>query len=104
MQSLWIARVDAAQLMITQVSIATCVVGPMEYSTATLCLAHSIPFIYVKQGKSSDEPFICSLLQKHGLGMEMTLGMYKSSGTLWDECLVKLENWNRKEFPASTYR
>jgi len=30
--------------------------------------------------------------------------MYKSSGTLWDECLVKLENWNRKEFPASTYR
>lgn len=107
MQSLWIARVDAAQLMITQVSIATCVVGPMEYSTATLCLAHSIPFIYVKQGKSSDEPFICSLLHKHGLGMEMTLGMYNSSGTLWDECLDKLENSNRrslKEFPASTYR
>ncbi|KAL0053451.1 hypothetical protein WJX82_005899 [Trebouxia sp. C0006] len=97
------------QLELTQadlVSIATCVVGPLEYSTATLCLAHSIPFIYVKQGKSSDEPFICSLLHKHGLGMEMTLGMYNSSGTLWDECLDKLENSNRrslKEFPASTY-
>jgi len=90
-----------------QVSIATCVVGPLEYSTATLCLAHSVPFIYVKQGKSSDEPFICSLLHNHGLGMEMTLDMYNSSGTLWDECLDKLENWNRrtrKEFPASTYK
>jgi len=98
---------DAAYVMIMQVSIANCVVGPLEYSTATLCLAHSVPFIYVKQGKSSDEPFICSLLHKHGLGMEMTLDMYNSSGTLWDECLDKLENWNRrtrKELPASTYR
>ena len=97
----------AAHGMIMQVSIASCVVGPLEYSTATLCLAHSVPFIYVKQGKSSNEPFICTLLHKHGLGMEMTLDMYNSSGTLWHECLDKLENWNRrspKEFPVSTYR
>ncbi|DBA85687.1 hypothetical protein WJX77_011063 [Trebouxia sp. C0004] len=98
--------VPSKQLALTQanlVSIATCVVGPLEYSTATLCLAHSVPFIYVKQGKSIDEPFICSLLQKHALGMEMALDIYNSSGTLWEECLEKLENWNRKKLPVSTY-
>ena len=81
-----------------QVNAATCVVGLLDYSTACLCLAHNIPFVYAKQGKSSDEPFICSLLDRHGLGQEMRLKEYESG--YWDQHLEKLEHYGQ---PRPTY-
>jgi len=84
-----------------QVNAASCVVGKLDYSTACLCLAHSVPYIYVKQGTSSDEPFICSLLDRYGLGIEMTLKDYESG--YWDlPYMEQIELMDQK--PKPTYR
>ena len=84
-----------------QVNAATCVVGLLDYSTASLCLAHNVPFIYAKQDTSTDESFICSLLDRHGLGQEMPLEAYKSG--YWDKHLEKLEHFGRPK-PTYCYR
>lgn len=62
----------------------------LDYSTASLCLAHSTPYIYIRQGLSVDEPFICSLLHRQGLGVEMPLVTYHSGqwGSYLDQALV----------------
>lgn len=72
-----------------QVNAANCVVGMLDYNTASLCLAHNTIYAYVKQGHSSDEPFICHLLERHGLGLEMSAEVYASGD--WDEVLDKVE-------------
>lgn len=74
-----------ALVILVQVNAASCVVGMLDYSTASLCLAHSTPYIYIKPGLSSDEPFICSLLHRHGLGVEMPMHTYHAGN--WDSYL-----------------
>ena len=69
----------------TQVNAAACVIGMLDYSTASLCLAHSTPYIHIRQGMSTDEPFTCSLLHRHGLGVEMPTDTYHSGQ--WDSYL-----------------
>lgn len=68
-----------------QVNAAACVIGMLEYFTASLCLAHSTPYIYIKQGLSTDEPFTCGLLHSHSLGVEMPIDTYHSGP--WDSYL-----------------
>ena len=86
-----------ALLVVLQVNAASCVIGKLDYSTASLCLAHSTPYIYVKQGLSSDEPFICSLLHRHGLGLEMPMDTYHTGH--WDSYLDQA-----LALASSTYR
>lgn len=71
--------------MYVQVNAAACVVGMLDYSTASLCLAHSTPYVYIKPGLSTDEPFTCSLLHRHGLGVKMPVDTYHSGP--WDSYL-----------------
>lgn len=80
-----------------QVNAASCVLGMLDYPTASLCLAHSTPYIYIRQGLSGDEPFICSLLHRQGLGLEMPLVTYHSGQ--WDSYLDQA-----LALASSTYR
>ena len=76
--------------------------GPLEYSTASLCLAHSTKFVYVKQAKSVDEPFICALLERHRLGLEMAQASYESGE--WLTCLKNMERSLQLEDEQPVYR
>ena len=68
---------------------ADCLVGPLDYSAASLCLAHNVKYVFVRRGTSVDEPFICTLLERHGLGLEMTPECYESGD--WGAYLEKVE-------------
>lgn len=77
----------ASLLLLMQVNAACCVVGMLNYATASLCLAHNTPYLYSKPGLSADEPFVCSMLQRGGLGLEMPMSIYQSGH--WEYYLVQ---------------
>ena len=81
---------------------ADCVIGPLQYSTASLCLAHSVKFLYVKQSKLVDEPFISALLERHNLGVEMSSESYESGN--WAGYLRQLESQLQPAESRPTYR
>ena len=70
-----------------QVNAATCVVSTLDYFIASLCLAHNTPYIYIKQGLSADDPFICNMLQQHKLGLEMPASAFEHGQ--WDDYLAQ---------------
>ena len=68
-----------------QVNAANCVIGPLDYTTAATCLAHNTPYAYMSRNEGGSDAMLCSLLQRSGLGLEVSRGSWQTGQ--WQQTL-----------------